>query len=216
MSGSTQVTASVSDVTYSQWIPWIGQSLTGFSFNGSTLIVHPRTLPNLTWSQLNQLYSISGASNSTGTGSVSLHVGFYTRSGNTLSILMSTSTTFSVNNQGTNNASVEHGLKLISTPWTSSLSKGDYWVGHLHQMATAGTAITVRPVYLAGPGANFTFNGYFGSSSGGANTSVQIQAGAGAFSVDTGALPSSMGISEIRGATVLSVIPAFAFGVSTT
>lgn len=202
MAGNT-ITASAQDLfSYNQFNPFNAYSAANAAFDQSSIYVMPFAIRNVAFSQLAIRLFFTGGTDATVTVSVSYHFGLFTRNVSTLSLVMSTSFNSNVLHSGTVNNSLYAAERLVTAPWTSSITQGDYWIGQLIMSATAGTTnATNSGVSLS----NFVpsiigqvFSGPFGAAS---STSNQIMLGLGQFS-NSNAIPNSIAFSDIRGTQI--------------
>jgi hypothetical protein len=195
MSGSSQVTASFSQVTHSMLFPASGLVFVAQQAGNSSLYMQPVSAPNVVFSRYGFFVFETNASDATVTVSLSYQFGLYTRNIGTLSLMHSTSGTLEIDVSGTVNSSLNSGYRMVSAPWTSAISAGDYWAGFQTATASAGTnGVTMSGILVSNQAS--AFSGYMNVAS---NATFQSVIGQGFFSVATAALPASVGITEIRG-----------------
>jgi hypothetical protein len=181
------------------------------AINNSSLFFQQRSVPNLVFSLVNQLFSFANNAASTGTGSFSQHIGFYTQNVSTLSLLHSTSMGFTVAWSGNNNSATIDGIRYVTTAWSSTISKGDYWVAVLQMSTTSSQNGTIRPFYYGSLNLSSAWSGIFGAAS---NATNQPQLGVGRYTAATAALPSSVAFSDIQGTAMYDKLPAFGLGAT--
>jgi hypothetical protein len=129
------------------------------------------------------------------TVSVSAHFGFYTKNASTLSLLSSTSGTWTINGSGTASSSNNSGNRHLTFGWTNTLPAGNYFLGVLSSTNSAGVnSATLSNLVVSQ--INSTASGLMGV---GSNTTNQRVQGLGVFSAATSVLPSSVSIAAIRG-----------------
>jgi hypothetical protein len=138
---------------------------------------------------------ISNATNSTGSHTVSMLVGLYTQNGSTMSLLGSTSTSVAATLSGTvGSYSLYSGIRQVTIPYTTTLSRGEYFLGVVSRSSSAGQNATFNQCRQSALNSNY--NGLFGVSQAASN---QIFLGAGIYSQTTTAFPNSIAFSQIRG-----------------
>lgn len=153
----------------------------------------------------------SNSSNSTGTATVSMSMGLYTRNASTLSLAHSTTGTLAVTYSGTVNNSTYAGIRLMTIPWTTSFTDGRYYVAVASRTTTGGTNCTISQ--MLNSQINSNFSGLFGANS---NRSHQWPLGLGVYSASSTGFPSSIGISQIDGTASLAARPPSWFMINGT
>lgn len=156
----------------------------------------------------------TATSNSSGSATLSMTAGVYTRNGNSLSLLSSTSGTFAVTNSGTvGSYSLVSGLRMLPFNWTGTLSADNYWVA-LGSRTTTGGAAGMTWSNLVASNINTALAGFWQSA---ANASNQFVLGLGSFNTTSTAMPASMAFSAISGSGANNLRPIiFQFASSTT
>lgn len=173
----------------------------------NTLHIQPVKAPNVTYDRLVFPIYNSGASNSNGTASLTMRLGIYTNNAGTLSLSTSYSGSASWHNNSQNSSSLFRGIRLMTVGATDLLTEGQYWVGILSSTATASNNQTLNQVLCSQLNSNFS--GMVGQS---IANSVQYTRGLGLYSATTGALPNSIGFSQIYGtASMVLRQPIFYF-----
>lgn len=138
--------------------------------------------------------SYSNATNSTGSVTISMYLGFYTKNVSTLSLLYSSSTAQGFTHSGNVRNSLMSGPRLMTMGWTSTITAGNYVVGIMSNTTSAGGNATLSQIVVS---QNTTaYSGILGASSA---ASDQFKIGLGRFSVTSASLPNSIGITEITG-----------------
>lgn len=141
--------------------------------------------------------NFSNSSNSTGSLTLSVSIGLFTRSGvSTLNLISSTSSTWAWTFSGSvGNSSLQAGYRLMTIPWTNTITIGDYWLGYWNRSTSAGTNATLQIGFWSSMNTN-----YLGIMSQASNQSNQIRLGLGprngSFST---AMPGSLHFSSIQG-----------------
>jgi hypothetical protein len=189
--------AAQTDATLSQFIG--GQYATKgvANWQQSSLFFQPMQLPGLlSFSAVAVMQSFTGNVASVGSATVAQHIGIYTRNVSTLSLLMSTSMGTQISHSSTNSASINDGLRIVSTGWSQTLSKGDYFVGQIWMSTSSSQNVTIQPLFnVAG------FGGIVVGVQGQASTNGGTQAaefGIGVFKTQTAALPNSVAFSDLN------------------
>jgi hypothetical protein len=174
----------------------------------ASMHMQPVYAPNVTFDRIAVPLQVTNATNSTGTVTVSMGFGIYSRNNSTMSLISSTSGSVAVTFSGTVNNSTYSGLRLATIPWAMSLSEDQYYVGIWSRTTTGGANATVNQ-FLASQ-MNSTFAGFFGSS---LNASMQYTRGLGHYSATfSTAIPSSVGLSQLSGtASIVLRQPVFYF-----
>ncbi len=152
---------------------------------------------------------LSNSSNSTASITISQWIGIYTRSNvSTLNLLSSTSTSMAFTVSGTvGNFSLQHGHRLMTIPWTNTLTVGNYWAGVVSRTTSAGGNATLNQMLASQ--ANSAFSGILGAAS---NASVQARLGLGTYSASTSGIPGSIAFTQLTGTgTIIPRTPVFHF-----
>jgi hypothetical protein len=195
MNGNT-VTASASDFTHSFLYPAGQWPLQLTTQNGqNSLVLHAITAEPVAFSLFAQRVLWSGTSNSTATISYTFQVGVYTKSISSMSLVMSTSFNGSINHSGNINNSLYASERVVTVAWTSTLNRGDYYIGLLSSTTFSSQNVNALENILGSqPSTNFV--GVLGNVT---SASVQEVLGLGHYSLTTGAMPSSIAFSDIIG-----------------
>jgi hypothetical protein len=196
------VAAAGGGANFSFFQPFGGAALVVENQYGqNSLVFHPVWFENVQFDRYAGPLRISnGASTSVvGTFTATYRIGLYTRgsgaSSTLLSLLHSTSNTFSANVSSSNNSSLYGGLRMISLPWTTTVTRGDYWFGFVSSTASAGVALVPRNGMISQSISDFA--GFLGSS----NATFQLRLGNGFYTATTGSMPGSVAFSQINAAT---------------
>jgi hypothetical protein len=196
LNGST-ITGSISGPkTHSGYNPYADLEKIAGQVGQGTLNIDPFRCNNVQFDRVINVVNFTATSNSSGSMTVSLWNGIYTRNVSTLSLLASYSTSTGITMSGTvGSYSFYSGQRLITIPGTTTLTEGDYWLGVLSRTTTGGAAgMTLSQQMGSNIASNFV--GFFGSSN---NTTQQLTIGQGVYTATTAGLPNSIGFSEIRG-----------------
>ena len=160
-----------------------------------TLVLDPVYLPDVQFDQLLVPIVNTNSSNSSGSHTVSVWAGFYTRNDSTLSLLASASYSVAATHSGTAGSySLFSGMRNLVVPLTTTLTEGEYWLGFVSRTTSGGTNGSYSNIVMSNQATNFL--GYFGSSH---NTTYQMELGRGVYTVTTSGLPQSVAFSHIRG-----------------
>jgi hypothetical protein len=155
---------------------------------------------------------VSNASNSTGTLTISHSFGLYTKTGSSLSLFASTSYSTAWTFSGTESASLHHGIRLHTIPWTTTISDGMYYVAQWSRSSSGGANGSISQILVSQIASNFS--GIFGEAT---NRSRQWPLGFGVFSASvTTAMPSSIAFSQIDGTASVAARPPSFFMISGT
>lgn len=157
-------------------------------------------------------FFLSNATNSSGSATLNVSIGIYTRNASSISLLSSTSSAFNVTMSGTAGSySLYGGKRLYPVGWTNTITAGNYWLGILPVSSTAGANMTWQ--HIVGSNQNTALSAVFGSVN---NATRQHMLGLGSYSANTGALPNSVAFSQIQGslANAISVFLHY-FGTGT-
>jgi hypothetical protein len=175
-----------------------------------TLAIDPDIFPDLTMNQIAIPVNFSNT-NVTGTLTVTHWVGLYTRNNSSISLAHSTSFSQAATFSGTVNSASLNGWRIITYPWSTSVSGGRYWIAQIMRTTTCGGSCTFSQ-FLASQ-INTNFSGVFGVAS---NASAQFTLGQGFYSASTTALPDNIAYSQIRGTNSLAQrFPIVQFGYNT-
>lgn len=153
----------------------------------------------------------SNASNSTGSVTLSLWMGLYTRTGTNLEIVYSTSHSIGITFSGTNSASLHHGVRLVTVPWTTTIGDGRYYVGIISRTTSGGANASISQFLVSQMNSNYS--GIFGAAS---NATAQWPLGYGYYNSSTTALPATIAFSRINGTASAAARPPSWFMVSGT
>jgi hypothetical protein len=229
--GSQGITLSQSVNGASATLTWLGPvisstepmsnqgSLGAINAGNGTLWVLPVAIPAVL--EMDRIIgmvapTVSSSSNSSHGGSIWLAAGIFTQNAATLSLLVSSSTLYAWTNTSNNSTQVlSGGIRIISTPLSTTLQPGQYWLGYVSQTSTVNANwFTVS--YLAASRLNTNYSGNFMSST---DNSQQMMLGWGSYSATTAGsqMPSSMAFSNIRheGAVLWRSIPSVILARST-
>lgn len=154
---------------------------------------------------------VSNSTNSTGSATVSISMGLYTRNGVSLSLAHSTTGSLALTYSGTVNNSTYAGIRLLTIPWTTTIGDGRYYVAVASRTTTGGTNCSISQVLVSQMNSNFS--GVFGANS---NRSLQWPLGFGVYSASSSGFPNPIALSQIDGTASLAARPPSWFMISST
>jgi hypothetical protein len=204
LNGST-VTASVAaggggGATQKYFFPLNGIELQAGQQGQGTLHIRPIEFPDLQMDRIVFPIINTNSSNSSGSHSVSVWFGVYTKNVSTLSLLNSVSTLLAVTHSGTvGSYSLYSGMRNVSVGLTTTYTQGDYWVAMLSRTTSGGANGSYSQLIGSMNASNFL--GWWSSSH---NTTYQSLLGLGVYSATTNAMPNSIGFNQIRGSDSLA------------
>lgn len=151
-----------------------------------------------------QFVNYSNATNSSNSATLTLQIGFYTRTGNTLSSVTSASASFAVTNSGTvGSYSIYAGMREMAIPLTTTLSAGNWHVVFRSQTTTGGGAGMTFSNFVAS-NINSAYSGRWSSAN---NATNQFVMGLGSYSATSTAMPASIALSQINGSAAANMRP---------
>jgi hypothetical protein len=205
LDGST-VTASVAaaaGATLNQYDPF-GQLMHIVTHQGQgSLHLQPVEMPNIHHDRVVLRIAWSNASGSTGSVTISNWVALYSRNESTLSLVASASTSHAVTFSGTEGDwSIIGGIRLLSIPWTNTITAGNYWFGYLNRTTSGGTNASYNQLCVSQMGS--VFSGLWSVAT---NQSHQRALGMGTYSATTAGIPGSIAFSQISGSGTLPMRP---------
>jgi hypothetical protein len=181
----------------------------------STVMVEPMDVPLVfKFDRILQPIFMTATSNSSGSHTLSFHVGIFTRNGSTLSLLSSTSTTYALTHSGTAGSySRWSGLRFMSIPWTGTLTAGNYWMAFLSRTTTAGAGgASYSQMALSRLNSNIV--GHFNTAA--LTLGIQFPEGLGTYNAGVSTMPGSMGFSDLRGTASQAIRPLVFYFASDT
>jgi hypothetical protein len=182
-------------VTYSGYEMLNNREMVSHGGANATLYIDHVAVPAFQFDRVGLWMTLSNATNSSGSLTLSAHIGIYTRNNSTLSLLASTSFTTAATMSGTAGSYSNYGgIKIIPVPWTSTMSASDYWIGRLTRSTTGGANMTIGAMAVSQVAS--TWSGYFGS---GSNTTAHRWIGQGVYSATLSTLPAAISITDVRG-----------------
>jgi hypothetical protein len=160
------------------------------------LVFDPMNLANpVQFDRFAQYIANTNSSNSSGSHSISIRIGIYTKNASTLSLFQSTSTSFAVTQSGTAGSYASYsGMRLLTTPFTTTLSANDYWIGVVSSTSSAGGNGNYSMMLQSNLNTNFA-----GVWNAAMNATMQATLGQGFYSAATAGLPGSVAFSQIQG-----------------
>lgn len=200
-------TISVYDnVTLSGYLEGIlDRELLAAQIGNAQLFVQPLRLRNhVQFDEICELVNFSNASNSSNSATLSLLVGFYTRNNSTLSLVTSASRSYAITASGTvGSYSIYGGPREYPIGFTTTLTKGDYYIGFLSRTTTGGGAGMTWSNFV-GSNINSAYSGRFSSAN---NATNQFVLGQGSYATTTTAIPGSIAFSQINGSAAANLRP---------
>lgn len=160
----------------------------------ASLHFQPVQAPNVAFDRVVMPLVFTGASNITGSVSMSMSMGVYTRNVSTLSLMTSYSASGALTHSGNVNSSLNNGLKLFTFGATSSLAAGQYFIGIVSRTTSAGGNASISQILASQQNSNL--GGFWGQAVSG---TIQYTRGLGVYSASTSAMPTSVGLSQING-----------------
>lgn len=185
--------------------------VTGTAGQG-TIAIEPEEFPYCQFDRIQLGVYNSNSSNSSGSHTLSFHVGLYTKTGSSISLWASTSTSIALTHSGTQGSySWYSGIRQLTIPMTTTVPQNRYWIAVLSRTASAGTNGSYSQVVMSQINSNFV--GDFGASQA---TTRQWVLGQGVYTATRSDLPGSIAFSQIRGSASGEFRPPFvAFGSGT-
>lgn len=208
LNGST-VTASVNAggaTTLSGYLEaFIDRELLAAQIGNNQLFVQPMNLrAPVQFGQIGWINNYSNATNSSNSATLTLQVGFYSRTGDTLSLITSTSNSYAVTNSGTvGSYSIYGGLREYPINLTTTFAQGNYWIGFLSRTTTGGGAGMTWSNFVAS-NINSAYSGRWSSAN---NATNQFDMGLGSFNTTTTAIRDSIALSQINGSAAVNMRP---------
>ena len=187
-----------------------GAEMVAGAHGAGTLFIQPMPeVPDFQHDRIVMPLQISNATNSSGSWTLSVSVGIYTKNASTLSLVNSTSTSFNATASGTvGSYSLFGGIRHLTIPWTSTRTAGDYWIGIWSRTTSGGVAgMTLNQMLASQP--NSSYSGILGEAS---NATDQFLLGQGRYSATTTGFPGSVGFTQIQGnSSILQRVPIYYF-----
>jgi hypothetical protein len=169
----------------------------------------PAVGQNVQFDRIAMPFYFSNATGSSGTVTLSGWMGFYTKNESTLSLLHSTSFNSTMSYTGTSLSASQHGIRLLTIPWTTTVTEGRYYVGIMTRTSTGGNNCSLSQILLSQM--NTHFSGQWNAP---LNRSRQWPPGLGVLSASTTTLPGSVAFSQIDGTASLAARPPSWFAIS--
>lgn len=195
LNGSTITATAGGQETLSYFNPLEGGVLVASQIGQSSLFFQPAQFPDVQFDRVAVPINYSNASNSSGTVTVSMYFGVYTRNASTLSLLSNISTAQVVTNSGTVGSYTQlSGMRLLTIPFTGTFTEGQYYIGIGSRTAAAAGTATISNFVVSQIATNFL--GVFGV---GSATSAQLTRGLGMYTATFTSLPASVAFGQIQG-----------------
>ena len=160
-----------------------------------TLQIDPQGFPNCQFDRILFPIHNTNSSNSSGSHTISVNVGLYTKNASTLSLYTSWQGTTALTHSGTvGSYSFFSGLRQFSFAANGTIPQGRYWIGVNSVTTSGGANGSYSNLVLSAINSNFS--GIFGASHA---TTAQLTLGQGIYTATTNGMPSSIAFSQIRG-----------------
>jgi len=198
LDGNTMTASVDAGVTLNYWNPQDAYAQVTGNQGQATLHVQPGQAPNVTFDRVIVPVYFSGASNSTMTLSYTQLWGVFTRTGSTLSQLMSTSITGTLGHSGNVNSALNNGVRLLTIPFASSLSADQYYFVNMQRSSSSSANATFAQILASQLNSNFS--GILGVAS---NATIQYTRGLGVYTASSTGIPVSIAFSQINGSNSL-------------
>lgn len=216
---SSRITVSISGPTptATAWYPFNQVASVAGQQGQATLHIAPTPAPMMSpgEAQIDRIafpIYFSNASNSTGSATLSLWFGLYTKTQSTLSLWGSTSRTEEITWSGNDASSAsKRGIKLFTIGWTTSIPFNEYYAGVISRTTTGGGNASLSQLLVSQIASS-----YSGILNAATNASQQISLGLGAYSASTTAFPNSIPFSDLRGNSSAFRRPPTWFAISGT
>lgn len=194
LNGSTLTGSVAGPVSLTQWDPLGRRVYDRDTLGNNTVAFLPQNAPTLQYDRVGFLLQLSNTSNLSGSASLTISFGIYTRNASTLSLRSSVSFSTAVTMSGTAGSfSLYSNPRLLTVGLTDTLTEGEYVFAFASALSTAGA--NVNWSNFLGSQSNIAFRGIFGQPS---NAYDAPQLGMGLLSVSTNALPSSVAYTDIQ------------------
>ena len=199
-------------VTDTMWYPYNEALNVVGAVGAGSLIFNPmQANMRKEFDRIGMVFTFTNASNSTGSMSLSLYMGFFTKNGSTLSLAHSQSMNQTIQYAGNNSSASNRGVRIVTMPWTTTITEGQYYVGLMSRTATAGANASISQMLISA--LNSGHSGMMGAAT---NRSIQWPLGLGLMSVSTAAMPASVAFSNLDGTgTSVARVPTW-FALSGT
>ena len=213
LNGSTVTAIAGPQEVLSYYNPNEGLVQVATQIGQSSLFFQPAQFPDVQFDRVALPINYSNASNSSGTVTLSMYVGVYTRNASTLSLASTISTAQVVTNSGTVGSYTNvSGMRLMTIPYTGTITEGQYYIGIMSRTSAGGGGTATISNFVASQ-INSNFLGVFGV---GSATSAQYTRGLGMFTAQTAALPASVAFSQIQGTNSTQIRRPIFYVVSQT
>lgn len=195
--GGSTATIDIGLKPVSGWNPYPDRlKVAGALASNGGVLFDPKNVPvPIVFDRAAWQMTFSNATNSSGSATLSVGIGWYTLNGSTLSLAHSASATTALTMSGTAGSwSLYSGMRLFTHGFSTTVQPGDYWIGFWSRTTTGGANMSIGNMFVSA--ANSVYAGFFGQSH---NTTQQITLGQGLYTATTSALPASVAISQLRG-----------------
>jgi len=197
--GSTISIGAPAAFTKSHYEPFAQAVAVAGQQGQATLHVHPvpGDAMNLQFDRVMFDVNWTNATNSTGSATISMWAGIYTRNASTLSLVGSASRSIGLTFSGTGgNQSLQAGGRQLSMGWTTTLTQNDYWMGIVYRTTSGGTDGSFSQYLISD--INSGYSGEMGVAS---NNTAQNVLGLGHYTATTSGNPASIAFSQLNGAS---------------
>jgi hypothetical protein len=157
---------------------------------------------------INISFSLTTGTSTSFGGTLSVALGFYTRTGSTLSQVSSGSQSYAFTNTSNASTALLQGIRGVSLPINIFCPLGDYWIAVQSRTSNTGTAAWIgrNMVYS---NVSVAYSGPFAAAS---NSTQQYVPGYGLWTATTTALPVTIAFSHLVGTAVVDdLVPVLAF-----
>ena len=198
--------------TATMWFPY-NEAINVVGAQGQATL-HIMPTPNAARREFDRIVfpvTFTNASNTTGSLTLSIWFGLFTKNASTLSMLHSTSGTYGLSYAGNNSSADQRGIRLLTLGWTTTITEGIYYAGIVSRSTTAGANASLSQVLISQINSNFS--GLWNAAT---NRSNQWPLGLGIRSASTSGIPDSLAFSHIDGTGSLAARPPSWFAISGT
>ena len=203
LNGSTMTASVLANRVYDGWAPYDDFPMVAGQQGNGTVFFDPGQSPYFTFDRIAVPVAYTNASNSTGSVTLSYHVGIYTRNVSSLSLSASTSFSATLGFSGTVGSwSLYSGMRLLTIPWTQSIPASEIYIANLSRTSSSSANASISQMLVSNINSNFV--GFFGVSQA---TTRQWSLGQGIYTTTSSGLPNSVAFSQIRGSDSVVLRP---------
>lgn len=203
------VSGPLGPATFTRYNEFKEAVLVAGQFGNGSMHIQGWNIPNLHMDRIVMPVLFTGATNSTGSYTISYGAVFYTRNVSTLSSLHSSSWTTGVTHSGTANSTLNSGMRIVSFPWTTTITEGNYFIGLWSRTTSGGANATISNFVVSQINSNFS--GFLGSTTAASNG---ISMGFGVWSTTSTLPPASVPLTAIFGSASVAMRPPALYFVS--